>query len=186
MCAWACDGSQKQCGANTCVPKTTNTVSQCGEPCTDCNVSGGAIPAHASRVCESGSCDWTCDATYTECGNTCVADGTFTCGSGGACNACPNPPANAHAICTGGGNSTCDVECDGGFVDCGGSCISVQSDAANCGGCNIACGADEVCSAGKCTCGTDQGGTGAGAICEMTGEICCTADNRCRSAIACN
>jgi hypothetical protein len=50
--------------------------------------------------------------------------------------------------------SGCNKElvCPVGEVDCGGSCVSLLSDEANCGACGSACGALEVCSAGSCGC----------------------------------
>ncbi|HSD18940.1 MAG TPA: MXAN_6577-like cysteine-rich protein [Anaeromyxobacter sp.] len=50
--------------------------------------------------------------------------------------------------------SGCNKElvCPVGEVDCGGRCVSLLSDAANCGACGTACGALEACSAGTCDC----------------------------------
>ena len=45
-----------------------------------------------------------------------------------------------------------DLVCPVGEVDCGGRCVSLLSDAANCGACGTACGALEACSAGTCDC----------------------------------
>ena len=47
-----------------------------------------------------------------------------------------------------------DLVCPVGEVDCGDRCVSLLSDAANCGACGAACGALEVCSAGSCACRT--------------------------------
>jgi hypothetical protein len=44
--------------------------------------------------------------------------------------------------------------CPAGQVDCGAGCTDVNVDPAHCGGCNVACGASEVCTAGTCTCAT--------------------------------
>jgi DNA-binding beta-propeller fold protein YncE len=48
-----------------------------------------------------------------------------------------------------------DVVCPVGEVECGGRCVSVLSDDANCGACGNACGAQEACVAGTCSCGPD-------------------------------
>jgi len=40
--------------------------------------------------------------------------------------------------------------CAEGLAACGGSCVDVQTDAANCGGCGNACAAGQVCTAGAC------------------------------------
>lgn len=51
------------------------------------------------------------------------------------------------------------LSCGIGEAECGGMCIDVQSDDANCGGCGIACDATEVCASGMCrsTCTTPFG-----------------------------
>jgi hypothetical protein len=45
-----------------------------------------------------------------------------------------------------------ELLCPQGESDCGGTCVSLRSDHANCGACGHACGPLEVCSAGACGC----------------------------------
>ncbi len=40
--------------------------------------------------------------------------------------------------------------CGLGFTDCGGACVDLQSDHANCGECGQACGAEQFCAEGMC------------------------------------
>src|SRR5436309_1049305 len=40
--------------------------------------------------------------------------------------------------------------CEPGKANCGGACVDVQTNAANCGGCGMRCAFGEVCAAGKC------------------------------------
>lgn len=59
------------------------------------------------------------------------------------------------------GSAQADVAADGcapGLIDCGGGCIDPSTNAAHCGTCGHACGANEQCDAGVCEgvgCGTD-------------------------------
>jgi hypothetical protein len=57
------------------------------------------------------------------------------------------------------------VGCPTGLTSCSGSCVDLQADPANCGGCKTMCGNGQVCGAGAClqTCG------GGSAIC---GDAC--------------
>jgi hypothetical protein len=43
--------------------------------------------------------------------------------------------------------ATCEAQ---GLTDCGGVCVDIYSDNANCGGCGIGCGGSEACGGGTC------------------------------------
>lgn len=60
--------------------------------------------------------------------------------------------------------------CATGESECGGACINVYSDSANCGSCGNACGADQICSGGECQC------SGGSPVC---GTTCCPAEQVC-------
>ena len=46
-------------------------------------------------------------------------------------------------------NGTCVTDC-GILAQCGGSCVDLQTDPLNCGGCGDTCKADQVCVDGNC------------------------------------
>lgn len=58
-------------------------------------------------------------------------------------------------------SSACDDEdlvCPSGEVECGGACVSILSNAAHCGACGNACGAEDACVAGSCAPNACAGG----------------------------
>ena len=63
------------------------------------------------------------------------------------------------SVPAGGGDMAVGPGCNGmpacqvGQDCCGGACIDVTSDPANCGSCNAACAPGETCAAGQCSCG---------------------------------
>src|SRR5262249_60553522 len=52
---------------------------------------------------------------------------------------------------TGVGGGTGGAPCVGALQECNGSCVDTSSDANNCGSCNNACGANQVCNLSLCT-----------------------------------
>ncbi len=58
--------------------------------------------------------------------------------------------------------------CAAGWLRCGGTCIDPQSDAANCGACEVTCPAASSCAAGRCA----SGPSCAGAACVTTSAAC--------------
>jgi hypothetical protein len=50
-------------------------------------------------------------------------------------------------VCSSG---ACALSCQSGLTECNGSCRDLQSDRANCGGCNQVCNPGMVCSSGAC------------------------------------
>ena len=71
---------------------------------------------------------------------------------GGGAEEVPSKPDAASV--SDGASSTPDgassTACASDQLQCGGVCTTVQSDRANCGGCNVACSDGDVCSSGKC------------------------------------
>ena len=49
-----------------------------------------------------------------------------------------------------------DDECARGLTACGGACVDLIGDPANCGGCGVVCGPDQACLAGVCRCPADR------------------------------
>ena len=64
------------------------------------------------------ACVLTCNAGYNDCGGTCVANSTASCGA--SCSVC-SAPANATANCV---NGSCTATCNSGYHNCGGSTLS--------------------------------------------------------------
>ncbi len=54
---------------------------------------------------------------------------------------------------TGSGGADSGPTCEGSLTLCGEACVDTTSDGAHCGGCNNACPAGQVCSAGACVTG---------------------------------
>lgn len=90
---------------------------------------------HGAGVCEGGVCGITCDSGYHRCGDTCASNTSIqSCGTGAnACTACPTPPANGSATCS-GTPLACGVACNTGYHRCGNACVANNStDVASCG-----------------------------------------------------
>ncbi len=147
-------------------PNCTAAVCDDGNPCTVDACSASADCTHSDapsgtvcgnhETCQSGVCSVAaCDSGYADC-NVSAADGcetdtstdTSNCGACG--NTCTFP--NAYASCT---NGSCSFSvCMPGFGDCdcnpaNGCEANLNTDSANCGGCNFSCGG-ATCSVGSC------------------------------------
>jgi hypothetical protein len=80
------------------------------------------------------------------------------------------------------------IECPPGQANCGGGCIDVSVDEANCGGCGNVCDAVQQCILGRCefACPSGQADCGAGCIdvtadpanCGGCGNVC-AGDQQC-------
>lgn len=57
--------------------------------------------------------------------------------------------------------------CPQGETLCGGTCTSLEIDAANCGACGAACGAYQECDAGACACGPGAADCGGGVCADL-------------------
>lgn len=127
------------------------------------------------------------DAGVPDAGAACTPScAGRTCGDDGCAGTCGS--CGADGTCAGG---TC--VCSGATEDCGGVCVDVRVDEANCGACGTTCAPTEQCNAGDCgppgactpdctgrSCGDDGcGGTcgecPAGRTCAMGGMCLCSA-----------
>ncbi len=151
-----CDGA----AANGCETNLMADATHCGACSTVCSF------AHAGAVCAAGACALgTCAAGYADCdgnaANGCETTPASDVSNCGACgNACASGP-NSTATCAA---SACVLACAAGFADCdhaaaNGCEVDASTDRNNCGGCGVACGADQVCAAGACTAVTCTGTT---------------------------
>jgi hypothetical protein len=155
-CDLSCQVGLEECGGLCVDPKTSNAY--CGAS-GDCQGANAGTTCAAGEVCSGGTCDLSCQAGLVECGGLCVDPQTSNayCGASGDCLG-----ANAGTTCLPGevcSAGTCDLSCQAGLVECGGTCVDPQTSNAYCGasgdcqGANAgtACAADEYCDAGACT-----------------------------------
>ena len=172
-------------GEGECLPPPPMT---CDEPPTPCHASPGTCGADgeceyellpSGSVCEDGDActlEDTCDTAGTcIAGPTCESDDPCQVG---ACTdgACVFSAASDGTSC---GMSAAD-RC------CGGACVDISADAANCGGCGAVCQSDESCESiaataqcdphpaattGRCTCNGENLDCPHGQICVTVGPV---------------
>ena len=197
-----CNTGRGDCDMNTangCETDTTANPAHCG------TCGNGCSSVNGTASCVSSACRITCSAGFGNCDNN-VTNGCET-----------NTQTNAThcGACMGDGGMTCTSPqtcsngrcCGAGQTNCNGTCVSTQTDNANCGGCagtmgSMACdNGTQVCSGGSClACGAamqpccpgavcPRGGICAGGICQTTcgasGQGCCTG-NTCGPNLTCN
>jgi uncharacterized protein YkwD len=154
-------------------------------------VCGGCTPSCGARECGDDGCGGSCGACGA--GETCNASGACVAscmpscsgracgddGCGGSCGTCASGfTCNASGACV----------CPSGRTDCGGTCVNTSTNRNHCGGCGMACGPTETCTAGACVCtpsctgrecgddgcGGSCGACGAGRACGAGGTCVCT------------
>lgn len=157
-----------KCNGNCTDLKTDNAnCGKCGTPC--------AIGA----TCVQGSCQ--CGPNQSKCGATCVDLKTDITNCGKCGTICGNdagqPMGGGMWACMGG---ACVVMCPAPKIDCGGTCVDVQSDIDNCGMCSTPCDPNtDTCLTGNCCkmgeviCGGKCTNTKSDAMnCGMCGKTC--------------
>lgn len=85
--------------------------------------------------------------------------------------------------------STTGPGCDAPLVECNGACVDTQIDAANCGGCDAPCTAEQVCEAGACVLDCPDGQVACGDVCvdtQMDPDHCGGCDMPCMDTELCN
>lgn len=101
-----------------------------------CTVDDDCTPSTdlcAPRRCDAGAC--VPEPVACDDGDPCTRDACDP--ATGTCSAPREPDGTA---------------CGGSSVCCAGACLDTETDAANCGGCGIVCGANAGCSGGSCEC----------------------------------
>ncbi|MBI3184218.1 MAG: PQQ-binding-like beta-propeller repeat protein [Myxococcales bacterium] len=68
--------------------------------------------------------------------------------------------------------------CGAGRTNCGGSCVDTATDSSHCGGCGSACGLNQVCSGGSCTCGASLTRCGSACVDTRSDDRHCGGCNR--------
>src|SRR5207244_1929722 len=64
------------------------------------------------------------------------------------CGSCAGMCA-ANQVCN---NAKCTTQCGPGLSNCSNSCVDLNSDDGNCGGCGVTCNGGETCVQGQCAC----------------------------------
>jgi hypothetical protein len=153
---------------------TLMNCGRCGETC--------AGTVNSVEVCSAAlRCDYSaCDAGFLSC-NMNRLDGCETAFSTTNCGAC-GTVCGTNESCSGTGDCQCGSgpsaatgeACTGTTPDCcGNACVNLQDDEANCGACGNRCGTGELCTAGRCGCGTTRAGIGMGEACVGASPDCC-------------
>ena len=165
VCGTSCDAGEVCNGAGVCELTCQSGLIDCGGTCTDpntdrafCGATGDCMAANAGTACDagevcngSGVCELSCQSGFIDCGGTCIDPNTdeLFCGATGDCLV-----GNAGMACGSGelcnGAGSCELSCQAGLIDCGGTCTDTQIDPDNCGMCNIMCDEVEACAAGNC------------------------------------
>lgn len=120
------------CG-RTCATGTECINAQCVNPCSICTGDSPncCVDAMGAPSCHSFAND---EMNCGACGITCAANERCSAGSCEMLEGCI-----VSGDCTNAGEACCDS-----------LCISTDTDEANCGGCDIACDATELCMSGTC------------------------------------
>jgi hypothetical protein len=154
-CAVSCQAGLVDCGGKCVDPLTDRAFCGASGSCT--GAQAGAICA-AGDVCSGGTCAVTCAAGLVDCGGKCIdplTDRSFC----GASNTCTGPEAGATCaagfVCDAG---ACKLSCQGGLVNCGGTCVDPATDGTYCGAsgsctgpsAGTTCASGQVCSGGTC------------------------------------
>ncbi len=167
-CGTAC-ASGEVCSAGACASECDAAADVCGGSCTDtsfdpnnCGVCGVScpVPGNGLAVCSASTCGAVCQENFADCDFDLNASGSNGCEANlmsspdhcGGCGVQCLSDVTQVAACNDG---VCGRTCQPGYTDCDGDpsngCeVQTASDAANCGGCGVACGAAEYCNAGLC------------------------------------
>src|SRR5215207_5165941 len=151
----SCPSGTVDCGSDPplCVDTLTNP-SYCGLCSISCApgeiCQGGECVASGGGGCKDGSltyCAGVCVALTSDPAN-CGSCG-FVCGEGTTCqgSVCVAAAGTGGPPTTDGLLQTCDAQ---GLTDCGGVCVNLQTDPANCGECGVVCAPETTCQVGSC------------------------------------
>ena len=148
----------------------------CDEPPSTCFAPSGVCDA------QTGTCDYALLPAGSDCddGDACTVEDT--CADDGMCisgEVCPVPPGEPCTVATcEAGACAYDTLADGSSCGgaaslrcCGGSCVDISSDAANCGACGLACDGGLQCESVAATSSCES------APADVTGRCRCTGFN---------
>ncbi len=146
-CEYECRSDHDDCDGdpeNGCETELS-TVTDCG----GCGVVCEDAPS-ATVGCDMGLCALSCDDGFDDCNETyadgCEAD-LRTASTCGTCElAC-----DAGEVCA---DASCLLDCPAGTTLCGDACVTTDTDASHCGGCDVVCSfANATAACSDATCG---------------------------------
>jgi hypothetical protein len=160
LCAGACIDESSACngmcpaGTHDCSGMCVDDASAatCGSSCSPCNV-----PPGGRATCTAGKCDFTCNAGYKQCDNSCGRQ---------CCTSSDCPSNNA---------------CQDGTCKCTPQCAGNRCGPDGCGGiCPTTCARSETCnSSGRCECVPQCGECGRDPVCGTSCPNKCGAQEMC-------
>ena len=170
LCGRVCP-AQSSCVAGLCRPQATCAGSQNNAGCA---LVDGGVGKCCGEICANvladsdncGGCDQSCPNGSTCADSLCISDAGF--GSVPPCvvgqPGCPNPSCTSAlqsdaCVTDGGSAGTC----------CGGGCVDLASDNANCGACGETCGSGLTCARGVCAAAPSCTDASEGASCLLPG-----------------
>ncbi len=133
-------------GIEDCDDGDEDNGDSCKNDCTP-NVCGDNIRNTGVEQCDDGNTDDTdgCknDCTLNNCGNSQIDPGEN-------CVTCSTDAGCPDGLVCDDGTQSCVVSCALGLTDCSGSCVDLQTDSGNCGGCGGVCSPGDNCVGGNC------------------------------------
>jgi hypothetical protein len=168
-CPMTCPSGTECCG-NVCVDTDTDSshCGDCGAPCGTGEICCDGDCVSQSTPDHCGQCGRTCGDGQRCCGGACVDEDEANCGECGEvcdsterccegectsilteddCGACGE-------VCPDGQHCSRRMCCPEGNINCGGTCVDLDTNAAHCGACGFACtgngGPPEQCTDGCC------------------------------------
>ncbi len=115
-CGFGCSDGFHPFGSG-CVPNNSDEC--CGASCLDCTV---GVPANSTGFCNNGTCQWTCNQDYNNCGGQCVS--RYDLNNCGGCGNVCSVPTGGSATCNG---SSCNFDCNAGYEKCSTYCQRVYT-----------------------------------------------------------
>lgn len=192
-----CGACGKTCGANQeCASGTCG----CLPGYADCNTNpDDGCEAHlADDPDNCGACGTSCDDHGACAASTCGCDSGYqNCDATVGCEVPLNDPqhcGNCTKVCSGTtpncDGTNCVATCPGTQMQCGSSCVDLDTDPQHCGSCNNAAQENQVCVNGTLTCKSGFGNCTATPGCEtdLTSDPahCGTCPNACKSGAVCS